>query len=122
MKLTEDAMDKIFKEMKEEHKKLSEKTKDEKPTFHNLEGAALTLGQEFERRVLKAALEEEQKNQKDVKKKCQNCGEKIQSRGLKKKTILSVCGSVIYSRSKYECEKCGKIIYPFDEVLEVGRS
>lgn len=29
---------------------------------------------------------------------------------------------MVYSRSKYECEKCGKIIYPFDEVLEVGRS
>jgi hypothetical protein len=25
-------------------------------------------------------------------------------------------------RSKYECENCGEIIYPFDEVLEVGRS
>ena len=29
---------------------------------------------------------------------------------------------MIYNRSKYECEKCGEITYPFDEVLEVGRS
>lgn len=76
MKISQEAMDKIFKEMMEEHKKLSEKTKDEKPTFHNLEGAALTLGQEFERRVLKASLEEEQKNQKDVKKNARTAGKK----------------------------------------------
>jgi len=76
MKLSQDAMDKIFKEMMEEHKKISEKTKDEKPTFHNLEGAALTLGQEFERRILKAALEEEQKNLKDVKKNARTAGKK----------------------------------------------
>jgi hypothetical protein len=41
---------------------------------------------------------------------------------LKKKTILSVCGSVQYKRSKYRCEACGTTLYPFDEVLEVGRS
>ena len=76
MKLSEEAMDKIFNEMMEEHKKLSEKTKDDKPTFHNLEGAALTLGQEFERRVLKAALKEEQKNQKDVKKNARTVGKR----------------------------------------------
>jgi len=52
----------------EEYNQLSEKTKDVKPTFHNFEGAALTLGQEFERRVLQAALEEEKKQQTRVKK------------------------------------------------------
>jgi hypothetical protein len=61
-------MDQIFAEVMEEYKLLSEKTKDQKPTFHNLEGAALTLGQEFERRVLHAALEEEEKRQSGVKK------------------------------------------------------
>jgi hypothetical protein len=67
MKISQEAMDKIFEEVMEEYKKLSEKTKDEKPTFHNLEGATLTLGQEFERRVLKAALEEKHKKQKGAK-------------------------------------------------------
>jgi hypothetical protein len=76
MNLSQEAMDKIFKEMMEEHKKLSEKTKDDKPTFYNLEGSALILGQEFERRILKAALEEEQKKQKDVKKNVRNAVKK----------------------------------------------
>lgn len=44
MKISQETMDKIFKDMMDEHKKLSEKTKNDKPTFHNLEGAALTLG------------------------------------------------------------------------------
>jgi len=68
MHISQEVMDQIFKEMMEELNKVSEKTKGEKPTFHNLEGATLTLGQEFERRVLKAALDEEQKKQGGVKK------------------------------------------------------
>lgn len=76
MKISQEAMDKIFKEMMEEYKQVSEKTKDEKPTFHNLEGATLTLGQEFERRVLKAALEEEQKQRGCVKKNVKNARKK----------------------------------------------
>ncbi|HPB82518.1 MAG TPA: hypothetical protein PK200_10830 [Spirochaetota bacterium] len=68
MKISQELMDRIFAEVMEEYKQLSEKTKEEKPTFHNLEGAALTLGQEFERRVLQAALEEEEKRQSGVKK------------------------------------------------------
>lgn len=76
MGISQEAMDKIFKEMMEEHKKVSEKTKDEKPTFHNFEGVALTLGQEFERRVLKASLEEEQKKYKSVKKNARNAAGK----------------------------------------------
>jgi hypothetical protein len=71
MKISEEIMDRIFKEMMEEYKRLEEKTKDEKPTFHNLEGAVLTLGQEFERRVLKAALEEEQRKN-EIKKNVRN--------------------------------------------------
>jgi len=72
MKISQEVMDQIFSEMMEEYNQLSEKTKDEKPTFHNLEGAALTLGQEFERRVLQAALEEEKKQQPRVKKNAPN--------------------------------------------------
>jgi len=72
MKISQEVMDQIFSEMMEEYKHLSEKTKGEKPTFHNLEGAALTLGQEFERRVLQAALEEEKKRQPRVKKNAPN--------------------------------------------------
>lgn len=79
MKISQETMDKIFKDMMDEHKKLSEKTKNDKPTFHNLEGAALTLGQEFERRVLNAAIEEEQKNFKDVKKNVRVAGKKFKA-------------------------------------------
>jgi hypothetical protein len=80
MKISQEAMDKIFNEMMGEYKHLLEKTKNEKPTFHNLEGAALTLGQEFERRVLKAALEEEQKQQGGVKKNAQNARKKSKAK------------------------------------------
>jgi len=122
MQIPEEIMDKIFKEMMEEYRRVEKNTKDEKPTFHNLEGAVLSLGQEFERRVLKAALEYEQKRAGKVKKKCQNCGKKVESRGLKKKIILSTFGLIPYKRSKLKCSSCGATYYPFDELLEVGRS
>jgi hypothetical protein len=46
----------------------------------------------------------------------------IESRGLKKKTILSIFGAISYKRRKCRCESCGTKWYPFDEVLEIGRS
>ncbi|MDP2788852.1 MAG: hypothetical protein Q8O46_02250 [bacterium] len=72
MNIPAEVMDRIFKEIMEEHRQLAESTKGEKPTFDNLEGAALRLGKEFERKVLEAALEEEQKKQKGVKKNAKN--------------------------------------------------
>ena len=72
MQIPDEILDKIFKEMMEEYKLLAEKTKDEKPTFHNLEGATLKLGKEFEKRILKAALEEERKKNSSQKKNAWN--------------------------------------------------
>jgi hypothetical protein len=72
MELPKEVLDKIFAEMRDEFREVSEKTKGEKPTFHNLEGATLTIGREFERRVLEAALAEEKKLNEGVKKNAQN--------------------------------------------------
>jgi hypothetical protein len=76
MKLPEEVLDKIFAEIKDEFKELSEKTEGEKPTLHNLEGATLTIGRKFERRVLEAALAEEKKVNGRVKKNAQNVRKK----------------------------------------------
>lgn len=49
----------------------------------------------------------------------------MHSRGLEEKTILTILGSVRFSRSRYECPNCLESRYPGDEELDVegtGRS
>jgi len=79
MDIPAEVMDRIFKEIMEEHRQLIESTKGEKPTFDNLEGATLRLGKEFERRALEAALDEEQKKQKGVKKNVKNAAKHLKA-------------------------------------------
>lgn len=71
MNVSEETMDRIFKEVMDEYRKLKEKETGKKVTFHSLEGSIFQLGQEFERRVMEAAIEEESNNI-DVKKNAQN--------------------------------------------------
>ena len=71
MNISEETMDRIFKEVMNEYKKLKEKETGKKVTFDSLEGSIFQLGQEFERRVMEAAIEEESKNI-EVKKNAQN--------------------------------------------------
>lgn len=52
-----------------------------------------------------------------------SCGERMVSRGLKRKDFLSILGAVSYQRSLFQCPACGKTRYPGDEVLDlVGTS
>jgi hypothetical protein len=71
MKLPDEVIDKICDDVKAELKGLVNRTKDEKPTFDNLEGQTFEFGQILLKRVLEEAIEEEQKN-KDEKKNAQN--------------------------------------------------
>ena len=48
-----------------------------------------------------------------------SCGAEMQSRGVREKTLLTILGSVPYSRSMYKCPMCGEIRYPGDEELDV---
>ena len=47
------------------------------------------------------------------------CGTRMESRGLKKKTLLTILGEVPFSRSMFVCPACGEVRYPGDEQLDV---
>jgi len=74
MNVSQETMDRIFKEVIEEYEKIKEKEKGKKATFDSLEGSVFKLGQEFERRVMEEAVKEEEKNL-EVKKNAQNVKE-----------------------------------------------
>jgi hypothetical protein len=49
----------------------------------------------------------------------------MSSRGVEEKGVMTLLGSVRFSRSRYECAVCGEVRYPGDELLDVvgtGRS
>jgi len=47
------------------------------------------------------------------------CGEQMESRGLKKKELLTILGSVQYERTMFQCMSCGQTRYPGDEELDI---
>lgn len=48
-----------------------------------------------------------------------SCGTRMESKGLKEKTILTILGETRFSRSMYECPQCGRSRYPGDEELDI---
>lgn len=47
------------------------------------------------------------------------CGRRMESRGLRSRTIQTVFGDVTYSRSMFACPDCGASRFPGDEVLGI---
>lgn len=48
-----------------------------------------------------------------------SCGAKMNSKGLREKTILTILGETAFNRSMYECPVCGRSRYPGDEELDI---
>ena len=44
---------------------------------------------------------------------------KMESGGVREKTILTILGPVHFARSRYVCPECGAVEYPGDEILDV---
>jgi len=47
------------------------------------------------------------------------CGARMESRGLKRKELVTTLGPVEYSRSMFQCPECGRTRYAGDEQLDV---
>lgn len=48
-----------------------------------------------------------------------SCGASMLSHGQRSKRILTILGSVSYTRSRFQCPSCGKTRYPGDELLDI---
>lgn len=69
-------------------------------------------------RALEALLSGIGRGSRDIPLIC-SCGNKMGSKGLREKTLLTIMGPAVYHRSMYECPACGNIRYPGDEQLDV---
>ena len=47
------------------------------------------------------------------------CGERMQSKGVEEKVLVTIMGPIPYRRSRYECPACKDSRYPGDEELDV---
>lgn len=47
------------------------------------------------------------------------CGRRMESRGLRRKDLLTILGPVVYERSMFRCPACQAARYPGDEALDV---
>jgi len=47
------------------------------------------------------------------------CGFRMESRGLKAKELLTILGTVVYRRSRFQCPACQATRYPGDEELDI---
>ena len=48
-----------------------------------------------------------------------SCGQRMQSRGVQKKSLLSLLGYIQYRHSLFQCPCCGATRYPGDEELDI---
>lgn len=54
---------------------------------------------------------------------CSRCRCPMRGTGPRSKRILTILGEVVYTRSRYQCARCGTVRYPGDEALDlVGSS
>jgi len=49
-----------------------------------------------------------------------SCGENMESRGLREKSIRTILGEIIFSRSSYDCPGFGMTRFPGDEDLDIA--
>ena len=47
------------------------------------------------------------------------CGQRMESRGVRRKELMTILGPVAYDRSRYQCPRCQAVRYPGDEALDV---
>ena len=50
---------------------------------------------------------------------CPSCGHRMESRGRRRKKVLTMLGPVWYRRTRLECPACKRALYPGDEQLDI---
>ncbi len=79
-------------------------------SLKDLEKLAIQAGQGFEERVLQyLAQEESEAAQEPV---CEECGQRMRSRGKRKRDLVTEAGEVRLERRYYVCPQCGQKAFP----------
>jgi uncharacterized protein with PIN domain len=93
-------------------KVLAEKTSPDKITLTEIERLAVRSGEEFKAEVLKALAGESGQQQGEQEQMCPQCGQRMQRRGWRQRTIVTEAGSSAFERAYYLCPGCGRACFP----------
>ena len=81
-----------------------------KNSLKDIESLAKEAGRGFREKVLDyLAQDESQAAEEPV---CEECGKRMQSRGKRKRHLVTEAGEVTIERRHYVCPECGKTIFP----------
>lgn len=83
-----------------------------------LEGALREALLQAGARLLETLLEQVGAGRRAHPVRCR-CGGRMESRGCRTKTLVTVLGKVCFTRSLFQCPRCGKTRFPGDEELGV---
>jgi uncharacterized protein with PIN domain len=81
-----------------------------KNSLKDIENLAQEAGRGFRERVLDYLAQEESQAEEEAV--CEECGKRMQSRGKRKRQLVTEAGEVKIERGQYVCPKCGKTIFP----------
>jgi uncharacterized protein with PIN domain len=114
-------MKKSKKQLKTEFLKDAEKIYDElmawddeinEPTLREIEKKVLELRKQLGEDLARGIVARQEKRQPAEKPKCEQCGEPMENKGLKKKAMESMMGALAIEREYYYCQKCKQGYFP----------
>ena len=90
------------------NKMLSDERVSEKMTLTEIEDVIGELEMDFRERVLDEVMGEQQSKTGS----CPECGGKLRNKGKRRKRLVTLRGETEVERTYYQCEACGKGIFP----------
>ena len=87
---------------------LSDERMSEQMTITEIEDVIGEMEKDFRQRVLREVMGE----QEEQAVRCPECGGKLRNKGKHSKRLVTLRGETDLDRSYYQCEDCGKGIFP----------
>lgn len=101
-------------------KVLAERPLPAEATLADIEQAALTAGQEIQQAIA-AELVRESAAQLPAWPTCPQCGQKMKSKGKRRRRIVTEAGEIEIERLYYHCAACGQGFFPPGSALGTER-
>lgn len=92
------------------------------PNLMQVEDIVLKLRQEFGQALAEMTIQAQETAQPVNLTTCAQCGQTMQPKGTKDKTVVSRVGELPFARQHYYCPRCPHAFFPLDEQLHPGRS
>lgn len=93
----------------------------ERPSFAQIEEAAVRVRQEFGQRLVEKALEVQEAKQPVTEPCCPKCKRRLRNKGQKEIQIESRVGLVRAERGYYWCAECGTGFFPSGPTTDIAR-